>query len=90
MISYTFTAKDPATGKKITSKMSADNERAVVKAIKDQGYSPIEIKADSDQSGLFSSFKGKVKAKDRVIFSRQLSTLINAGLPLVQSLRHST
>jgi type IV pilus assembly protein PilC len=87
MISYVFTAKDPATGKKITSKMSADSERAVVKAIKDQGYSPIEIKAETDQSGFFSSFKGKVKAKDRVIFSRQLSTLINAGLPLVQSLR---
>jgi POT family proton-dependent oligopeptide transporter len=32
-------------------------------------------------------FKSKVKAKDRVLFSRQLSTLINAGLPLLQALR---
>jgi type IV pilus assembly protein PilC len=32
-------------------------------------------------------FKAKVKAKDRVLFSRQLSTLINAGLPLLQALR---
>jgi len=30
----------------------------------------------------------KVKTKDKVLFSRQLSTLINAGLPLVQSLRN--
>ena len=30
----------------------------------------------------------RIKSKDKVLFSRQLSTLINAGLPLVQSLRN--
>jgi type IV pilus assembly protein PilC len=30
----------------------------------------------------------RVKTSDKVLFSRQLSTLINAGLPLVQSLRN--
>jgi type IV pilus assembly protein PilC len=30
----------------------------------------------------------RVKTKDKVLFSRQLSTLINAGLPLIQSLRN--
>ena len=35
-------------------------------------------------------FLNRIKAKDKVLFSRQLSTLINAGLPLVQSLRSVT
>src|SRR4029078_2731341 len=30
--------------------------------------------------------KGKVKTRDIVIFTRQFTTMINAGLPLVQSL----
>lgn len=47
----------------------------------------IEAKADSSD-GLLGSFgKGRVRSKDKVILSRQLSTLINAGLPLVQALR---
>lgn len=36
--------------------------------------------------GLGRVFK-RIKTKDKILFSRQLSTLINAGLPLVQSLR---
>jgi type IV pilus assembly protein PilC len=47
------------------------------------------VKAQSDD-GLFGFLNKKVKSKDRVIFSRQLSTLIGAGLPLVQSLRSVT
>jgi type IV pilus assembly protein PilC len=38
-------------------------------------------------SKLFDRFN-RVSIKDKVLFSRQLSTLINAGLPLVQSLRN--
>jgi type IV pilus assembly protein PilC len=87
MITYSYTARDPATGKKISSKTSADSEATVTKMIKDQGFAPLSIKAETGNDGVVSSFMNKIKAKDKVIFSRQLSTLINAGLPLVQSLR---
>lgn len=86
MLSYKYTARDPATGKKISGEIQADSEKAVVKAVKDQGYALLDVKAESSGDG-WGPFKQKVKIKDKVIFSRQLATLINAGLPLVQSLR---
>lgn len=87
MLTYTFTARDPSTGQKVTSEVQADDEKAAAKAIKDQGYSPLEIKLAAKSGATSLPFIGRIKSKDKVIFSRQLSTLINAGLPLVQSLR---
>lgn len=84
MLNYKFTARNPATGEKITSIVQAENERAAGKMIHDQGLAPIEIKLQDKGGG---SFFKRVKTKDKILFARQLSTLINAGLPLVQSLR---
>lgn len=86
MLTYKYEARDPATGKKIVGEIQADSEQSVTKNIKDQGYALLSVKAKSD-NGLLGFMNKKVKAKDKVIFSRQLSTLIGAGLPLVQSLR---
>jgi len=87
MLTYTFVARDPATGKRIESQVQAENEKAAAKAIKGQGYSPLEISlADGEKS--LTGFRNRITTKDKVIFSRQLSTLINAGLPLAQALRN--
>lgn len=88
MISYKYTARDPATGKKVTAEVQAESEKAASKLIQSQGFAPIEIKPLGAGSNGFSKLFNKVKAKDRILFSRQLATLINAGLPLVQSLRN--
>ena len=82
MATYTFTAKNASTGQKVTSTVQADNEKAAAKAIESQGLAPLEIKLEKE-----GGFGNKVRTKDRILFARQLSTLINAGLPLVQSLR---
>lgn len=87
MLTYQFTARDPASGQRITSQVQAENEKGAAKAIKDQGYSPLEIKL-SENAGLLSGISNRISTKDKVIFSRQLSTLINAGLPLVQALNN--
>jgi type IV pilus assembly protein PilC len=84
MLTYHYVARNPATGKKVTAIAQADNEQAAAKLIKSQGLTPIEITLEKTSKGFH---RKKIKAKDRVLFSRQLSTLINAGLPLVQSLR---
>lgn len=84
MLSFSYEAKDAKTGKKIKAQVQADNEQAAAKLIREQGYTPLSIKAQKGQSRL--SFH-RIRTKDKVLFSRQLSTLINAGLPLVQSLR---
>jgi type IV pilus assembly protein PilC len=87
MLSFHYTARDPATGKYIKSDVQADNEQSASKLIRAEGLVPIDIKlAEGGTSGLGKFFK-RVKAKEKVLFSRQLATLINAGLPLVQSLR---
>lgn len=82
MATYSFSARNPQTGQKVSSTVQADSERAASKAIEDQGLAPLEIKIEKE-----GGFGKKVKTKDRILFARQLSTLINAGLPLVQSLR---
>lgn len=84
MLTFSYEARDAATGKKIKSTVQADSERAAARLVQEQGLAPLEITLIKDGgTGLFN----KVKTKDRILFARQLSTLINAGLPLVQSLR---
>lgn len=88
MLNYKYTARNPDTGKTIRSSVQADSEAAAAKLISGQGLVPTDIsQGESGIGGLFDSFTNKVKTKDRVLFSRQLSTLINAGVPLLQSLR---
>jgi len=85
MLNYSYQARNSSTGEKVKGTVQADNEGAAAKLIKDQGLTPINIK--TERATGFGSFQ-RVKTKEKVLFSRQLSTLINAGLPLVQSLRN--
>jgi type IV pilus assembly protein PilC len=84
MLNYNYTAKNTATGQKVKASVQAENEQAAAKLISEQGLTPINVQLEKAKG--FSFFK-RVKTKDKVLFSRQLATLINAGLPLVQSLR---
>jgi type IV pilus assembly protein PilC len=89
MLTFTYTARDPATGNKIKAQVQADNEAAAAKLIQKEGLAPLEIKVLNETSGgLVGKIRNRIKTKDKVIFSRQMATLINAGLPLVQSLRN--
>jgi len=88
MLSYKYTARDPSTGQYVKAEVQADSEQAASKLIRKEGFVPIDIElAEKAGSGFIRSKFNKVHIKDKVLFSRQLSTLINAGLPLVQSLR---
>jgi type IV pilus assembly protein PilC len=84
MLTYTYVARNTTTGQKIKAQVQADNEAGAVKLIRDQGLAPVSLKVEKAASKRRFS---RIKTKDKVLFSRQLSTLINAGLPLVQSLR---
>jgi type IV pilus assembly protein PilC len=67
--------------------VEADSEAAAAKLIIGQGLVPTDIRLEGGAGNPFARLSSHVKAKDRVLFSRQLSTLINAGLPLLQALR---
>ncbi|MDB5168687.1 MAG: putative Type pilus assembly protein PilC [Candidatus Saccharibacteria bacterium] len=84
MLTYKYEARNTQTGETIKAEVQADNEQSANKLITAQGYTPISLVLSKSNG---ASRFGRIKSKDRVLFSRQLSTLINAGLPLVQSLR---
>src|SRR6266576_516215 len=84
MLTFTYEARNATTGKKVKAQVQADSEQAAAKLIHEQGLAPISIKLE--KTGGSRRFR-RIKTKDKVLFSRQMSTLINAGLPLVQSLR---
>lgn len=86
MAQFKYTARDPQTGKKAQGIVFADSEKGVNDFVKARGMSLIESKAVGEDN-LLAKFTSRVGTKDKVIFSRQLSTLIDAGLPLVQSMR---
>ncbi len=89
MQSFKYQARDPATGKKITSEVQADSIQSAARLIKQQGLTVVDVTPSSESSnGLLNRVTNRITTKDKVLFSRQLSTLINAGLPLVQSLRN--
>lgn len=88
MLVYTFTARDPLSGERVKSEVEATDERSAAKILQDRGLAPIEIKLKGQEGGKVSfAFRNRVKAKDKVLFSRQMSSLLGAGIPLVQSLR---
>jgi type IV pilus assembly protein PilC len=82
---YTAIAKD---GKTVTGSGEAASREIMVGSLTKQGLHPIIVKAEQGKSDLFSSFKHhkKVKLKDLVVFTRQLSTMVSAGVPLARSL----
>lgn len=88
MLNYKYKARDPATGKKVSSSVQADSKQAAASMVQKQGLSPIDLKSEGTSRKGLSKIFNRIKVKDKVLFSRQLSTLINAGLPLVQSLRN--
>lgn len=83
---FKYVARNPATGEKINSEVKADNKKNAAAAIQKLGYVPIEIYLPNEKGSSLFSFLDRVKSKEKVLFTRQLSTLINAGLPIVQSL----
>lgn len=88
MLTFEYTARNPATNEKVKASLEAENEAAASKLIRSQGLAPLEIKATADKlPNPISKLKNRIRTKERIVFSRQLSTLINAGLPLTQSLR---
>jgi len=80
MPTFAYTARTLA-GELKTASMDAPNRDEVVAQLKRQRL--IVVKVDEEKG---KKQRGKIKTKDIVVFTRQFSTMINAGLPLVQAL----
>jgi type IV pilus assembly protein PilC len=66
--------------------MDAPNEAAIRIHLRQQNIIPTKISSKGREFKISLPFKKKVKKRAVAIFTRQLATMIDAGLPLVQSL----
>ena len=79
-VTYSWEGTDKK-GNRIRGKTLAQNEQMVKADLRRQGISPIKIKK---QSGGVTGGK-KITMGDIAVFSRQMATMMSAGVPLVQS-----
>ena len=86
MLNFTYKARDLASNKIISSTVQAESEAEAGKLLMGRNLIPLSIVPEGQNAGLFDKFTNRISTKDRVVFTRQLSTLIGAGLPLTQSL----
>lgn len=95
MPTFNFKAMD-SSGKEVSGTLSAQNQAAAVAMLRKEGYVPTNVTAadgSSKQSGLNMSIKlpklikPRVKAKNLMVLTRQLATLVDSGLPLLRGLR---
>lgn len=87
MKKYNYEARDSASDKIVKSVVQADSENSAAKLLSAQGFVPLKIELQDDKDNIFARLSGRITTKDKVVFTRQLATLIGAGLPLSQSLR---
>lgn len=74
-------------GQPVAGEMEATTQDAVVAQLRRQRIMPTSVKVKAKSIELkIPGFGGKVKDKDLAVFTRQIATMIDAGLPLVQCL----
>ena len=82
---FNYKAKDKSTGKIVKGSIQADTESIAGKLLIEQGYIPDSV-VEEGANGILGASK-RITTKDRIVFTRQLATLVGAGLPLSASLR---
>ncbi len=73
-------------GQKIRGELSSQNPAMVKAQLRKQGVTPTKVRRVSQGVfGISAGRKGKIKSSDITFFTRQMATMIKAGVPLVQS-----
>jgi type IV pilus assembly protein PilC len=85
MAKFTYSAMT-AQNKKVSGTIEAKDRAAATALLSKQKLRPIGLKEENARAKGLSLFKGKVKSKDLVIFTRQLSTMVSAGVPILRAL----
>ena len=85
MSAYAYVARETATGREIRSSIEAATEQAAIAALLNRNLLVVSIQEKVGKKGRTSG--GKVALADQVMFTRQLATMIDAGLAMVQSLQ---
>ena len=82
---FAYTARETASGREIRNTVEALSEQAAIAALLNRNLLVVEIKERMAKRGQTKG--GKVQLADLVVFTRQLATMIDAGIAIVQSLQ---
>lgn len=88
MPTFEYVATSDVTSKITKGTLEATDETVVMEALKKQNLRPLSITNAKKSSPTLGKFfnSNKVKSDDLVIFTRQLSAMVSAGVPLLRSL----
>src|SRR5256885_9353282 len=84
MPAFLYVAREPGTGREVRNAVEAATEQAAIAALLNRNMLVVSIQEKIAKKGRTAG--GKVALSDLVIFTRQLATMIDAGLAMVQSL----
>ena len=85
MPSFVYVAREPGSGREVRSSLEAASEQAAIAALLNRNLLVVSIQEKIGRKGKTSG--GSVGLADLVVFTRQLATMIDAGLAMVQSLQ---
>jgi type IV pilus assembly protein PilC len=85
MPSFVYVARETASGREIRSSVEAATEQAAIAALLNRNMLVVSIQEKIGRKGRTAG--GRVALMDLVLFTRQLATMIDAGLAMVQSLQ---
>ena len=83
---FRYVAKDER-GNTLNGVIEAPALPEVLDSLRQQGLTVVNVKEERGRRrGVISGTAGKIKLSDLVVFARQLATLVEAGIPLIQGL----
>src|ERR1041385_3032922 len=85
MPSYTYLAREAGSGREIRNSLDAASEQAAIAALLNRNLLVVSIQERIGKKGKTAG--GSVPLSDLVVFTRQLATMVDAGLAMVQSLQ---
>lgn len=92
MLTFTFKAKNNE-GRLVHGDMNAERREIVVNTLRQKGYYLLSVEQQSKFSAVLHSkaaLRGRLKTRDRAIFTHQLATLLKAGMQLSIALKTLT
>src|SRR5580704_12196021 len=85
MPSFAYTARETASGREIRNTVEALSEQAAIAALLNRNLLVVSIQEKISKRGKTKG--GKIALADLVVFTRQLATMIDAGIAIVQALQ---
>lgn len=85
MPSFSYVAREAASGREVRNVLEANSEQEAIANLLGRNLLVVSIQEASGKKGKAAS--GSVPLQDLVMFTRQLATMIEAGLAIVQSLQ---